>query len=65
MPRNQLEPDLSVTMFLNASDEFSGSFITQDPTVDMRGSVAITDMAYKPLGLLLGRLGVRRSDGKL
>ena len=52
-------------MFLNASDKFSGSCITEVATVELRGSVAIADMTYKPLRLLVGRLGVRRSDGQL
>ena len=41
-------------MFPDASDKFWGSCITQVPTVELWGSVAIADMAHEPLGFLSG-----------
>ena len=37
-------------MFPDASEKVWGSCTTQVPTVELRGSVAIADMAYEPLG---------------
>ena len=54
VPLNQLKPGFSVMMFPDASDNFWGSCITQVPTVESTGSVAIVDMSHEPLGFLSG-----------
>ena len=54
MPLNHLKPDCFVMMFPDASDNVSGSCITQVPTVALRGSFAIVDMSHEPLGFLNG-----------
>ena len=41
-------------MFPGASDKFWESYITQVPTVELGGSVAIADMAHEPLGFPSG-----------
>ena len=41
-------------MFPNAGDKFWRSCITQIPTSELGGSVAIADMAHEPLGFLSG-----------
>ena len=41
-------------MIPDASDKFWGGGITQVPTVEFGGSVAIVDMAHEPLGFRSG-----------
>ena len=65
VPLYHLKPGFSVMVFHDASDKFWGSCVTQVPTVELEGSVAIADMAHEPLGFLSGPFRVRRSDGQL
>ena len=61
VPLNHLKTGFFVMMFLDASDKFCGSCITQVPTVELGGSVAIADMSHEPLGFLSGPFkGLRR-----
>ena len=50
VPLNHLKPVFSVMMFPDASDTFWGSCITQVPTVELTGSVAMADMSHEPAG---------------
>ena len=52
MPLNRLKPRFSGMMFPGARNKFWGSFITQFPTVELRGSVSIADMLHEPLGFV-------------
>ena len=52
---NHLKPGFSMMMFPDAGDKFWGSCITQIPTAELGGSVAIADMAHEPPGFLSGR----------
>ena len=47
VPLNHLTPALSVMMFPDASDKFWGSCMTQSPTVELTGCVAIADMSMR------------------
>ena len=48
VPLNHLKPGVSV-MFPDASEKFWGSCITQVPTVELTGSVAIANMSDESL----------------
>ena len=54
VPLNHLKPGLTVMMFPDAKDKLWGSCITQVPTVELGGSIAIEDVAHEPLGFLNG-----------
>ena len=41
-------------MFRDSGDKLSGICITQVPTVELGGSIAIEDVAHEPLGFLNG-----------
>ena len=52
-------------VFPDASDKALGSCITQVPTVELTGSISITDMFHEPLGFLSRSSRVWRSNGEL
>ena len=54
VPLNYVKPAFSVMMFSDASDKFCGGCITQVPTVELGGSVAIVAMAHEQLDFLSG-----------
>ena len=47
VPLDHLKPGLSVKMLPDASDRFWGNCITQGPTVELGGSVAMPDVAHE------------------